>query len=115
MAKQQISSLRSHVDSASLVVIALTLVLFLAALAVKGVGHDLLLEAGVFLVSVKLIIMAYKGSVTTQGLAEELAAIRSGVERLENQLAGAPAAVGGKAQESGDGKRSRGGEKSGTQ
>lgn len=38
------------------IVIALTFILFAAALFFKGFTHDLLLEAGVFLVSVKLII-----------------------------------------------------------
>ncbi|MGH8850029.1 MAG: hypothetical protein ACREYD_03455 [Casimicrobiaceae bacterium] len=46
-----------HVDSWSWVVIAVTFVLFLLALFLKGLSHDLLLEAGVFLISVKLILM----------------------------------------------------------
>jgi hypothetical protein len=83
------SGVRRHIDSASLVVILLTLVLFLAALVVKGLGHDLLLEGGVFLVSVKLIIMAYKSSVAAQAMVKELAAIRSSVARLEAELASA--------------------------
>ena len=52
------SSEPSHLDVASRIVIALTLVLFGTALFIKGLGHDILLEAGVFLVSVKLILMA---------------------------------------------------------
>ncbi len=48
------------IDIASLVVIGLTLVLFTIALFEKGFTHDLLLEAGVFLVSAKLIFMSYK-------------------------------------------------------
>ena len=40
--------IRKHIDPASLLVILITLVLFLVALAVKGFGHALLLEAGVF-------------------------------------------------------------------
>jgi hypothetical protein len=80
--------IRDHVDPASGLVIAVTLVLFVAAVFVKGVGHDLLLEAGVFLVSVKLILMAYKSSVTARHLREDLAGIRSSLARLE----GGPAA-----------------------
>ena len=110
MAKPQMKVLRRHVDPASLVVIALTLVLFLAALVVKGLGHDLLLEAGVFLVSVKLIIMAYKGSVTTQRLVEDLAAIRSSVQRLEKQLTSAQLSGTAEAQDSAVAGPSRGGE-----
>jgi hypothetical protein len=55
--------MRKHFDFWSIVVIALTLVLFAVALLIKGLTHDLLLEAGVFLVSVKLILMSHKDSV----------------------------------------------------
>ena len=53
---------RAPFDPGSLVVIAITLVLFAWALFEKGLTHDLLLEAGVFMVSVKLIIMSYKNA-----------------------------------------------------
>jgi hypothetical protein len=46
-------------DQASLLVILATLALFVAALIVKGITQELFLEAGVFLVSVKLILMGY--------------------------------------------------------
>jgi hypothetical protein len=65
-----------HFDVGSLMVIIITFVLFVAALFTKGFTHDLLLEAGVFLVSVKLIIMAYKNSVTNKALLAELREIR---------------------------------------
>lgn len=55
--------MRKHFDFWSVVVIALTLLLFVMALLIKGLTHDLLLEAGVFLVSVKLILMSHKNSV----------------------------------------------------
>jgi hypothetical protein len=51
-----------HFDFWSIMVIALTLVLFVLALLIKGFTHDLLLEAGIFLVSVKLILMSHKNS-----------------------------------------------------
>jgi hypothetical protein len=57
-------------------------VLFVAALFTKGLTHDLLLEAGVFLVSVKLIIMAYKSSVTTKALLEELREVRKDLKKI---------------------------------
>ena len=60
-----------HLDAGSLLVIFITLVLFVAALYFTGFTHDLLLEAGVFLVSVKLIIMSYKNSVSSDKLHEE--------------------------------------------
>jgi hypothetical protein len=55
--------MRKHFDFWSVLVIALTLILFIAALVIKGLTHDLLLEAGVFLVSVKLILMSHKNSI----------------------------------------------------
>jgi hypothetical protein len=60
---KELSSMRKHFDFWSVMVIALTLVLFVTALMIKGLTHDLLLEAGVFLVSVKLILMSHKNSV----------------------------------------------------
>jgi hypothetical protein len=55
--------LRDHFDFWSLVVIALTFTLFIVALFIKGLTHEILLEAGVFLVSLKLIMMSHKNSV----------------------------------------------------
>ncbi|HSQ30771.1 MAG TPA: hypothetical protein VLN49_13025 [Gemmatimonadaceae bacterium] len=64
-------------DIGTLATIILTLVLFIAALFVKGLTHDLLLEAGVFLVSVKLVLMSYKSGVAADAIRSELTAIRS--------------------------------------
>lgn len=71
--------MRMHalIDFGTLATIILTLVLFIAALFVKGLTHDLLLEAGVFLVSVKLVLMGYKSGVATDAIRSELSAIRS--------------------------------------
>ena len=73
---------RQYFDIASLLVILLTLVLFVAALYSTGFTHDLLLEAGVFLVSVKLILMSYKNTVSSLELKAELAEMRSLLEDL---------------------------------
>jgi len=51
-----------HFDIGSILVIVLTFLLFVSALFFTGFTHDILLETGVFLVSVKLVIMAYKTS-----------------------------------------------------
>jgi len=51
-----------HFDLGSILIIIITFVLFVLALNFTGLTHDILLEAGVFLVSAKLIIMAYKAS-----------------------------------------------------
>jgi hypothetical protein len=63
---------RAPFDAGSLVVIAITLLLFAWALFEKGLTHDLLLEAGVFMVSVKLIIMSYKNSLVAATIDAKL-------------------------------------------
>ena len=83
---QKQDGIGQHLDMPSRLVIALTLVLFGVALGVKGFGHDLLLEGGVLLVSIKLIMMAYKNSVANQRLLEELALVHEAVDRLERRL-----------------------------
>ena len=75
---------QKHFDAGSLLVIFVTLALFGTALFLTGFTHDLLLEAGVFLVSVKLIVMSYKNSVTSDKLLEEMAEIRSRIQELKN-------------------------------
>ena len=69
-----------HLDTGSRIVIVVTCVLFVAALFIKGFGHGVLLEAGVFLVSVKLILMSYKNSVAATEIKDRLM-------RLERLLA----------------------------
>ncbi len=60
----------------SIIVVAITFTLFVTALFFTGFTHDLLLEAGVFLVSVKLIIMAYKSQVESEYIHRELKEIK---------------------------------------
>ena len=67
-------------DAGSFVISLITLVLFLAALFVKGFSHDLFLEAGVFLVSVKLIMMSYKNSFAVNLLNDKLDTILKGLD-----------------------------------
>jgi hypothetical protein len=69
-----------HFDVGTSIVIGITFVLFVWALFIKGFTHDLLLEAGVFLVSLKLILMAYKNSITTSTLLNELQDIKKTLE-----------------------------------
>jgi hypothetical protein len=66
-----------HFDMGSLIVIVITFSLFVMALFFTGFTHALLLEAGVFLVSVKLILMAYKSSVSSAKIESELAIIKN--------------------------------------
>ncbi len=77
--------LNKHIDAGSMIVAAITLVLFLTALVLKGLSHEILLEAGVFLISVKLMMMVYKHSVSTEEVKRQLAKIAASLERLETR------------------------------
>ena len=68
--------MREHFDTGSLAVIVITFILFVVALFTKGLTHDLLLEIGVFLVSVKLILMGYKNSIASKAIMSELQDIK---------------------------------------
>ena len=74
-------STEKHFDAWSLLVITLTLLLFVTALFAKGFTHDLLLEAGVFLVSAKLILMSYKTSLANATIQQKLDAIQRRVDQ----------------------------------
>jgi hypothetical protein len=80
--------MRKRFDFWSIVVIALTLLFFIVALFQKGLTHDLLLEAAVFLVSVKLIMMSHKSRVMAGEIEDRLEEIRS---MLRNMQDGRPA------------------------
>lgn len=73
-----------YLDPASTLILVLTLVLFSIALVVKGLKHDLFLEAGVFLVSAKLVVMAYKLAFANSVLQERLDAIQESLRRIED-------------------------------
>ena len=72
-----------HFDFGSILIIAVTFILFAIALFSTGFTHDLLLESGVLLVSVKLIIMAYKNSLANQKIMQELYAIKKMLDRKQ--------------------------------
>ena len=61
-----------RLDSASTVTLVITVVLFIIALVEKGFTHDLLLEAGVFLVSAKLVIGNYKANMSIEAINQKL-------------------------------------------
>jgi hypothetical protein len=86
MTDEKDTGFRQHLDVPSQLVIGLTLLFFAMALVVKGLGRDLLLEAGVLLVSIKLIMIAYKTSVANERLLGELALVHEAVARIERRL-----------------------------
>lgn len=77
--------MNTHFDPWSVIVIALTLVLFILALFIKGLTHEVLLEAGIFLVSVKLIMMSYKNSVLALKTEERLEQIYALLRNMKDQ------------------------------
>ena len=72
-------------DPVAFIVLVLTVVLFGVAVVVKGFTHDLLLEAGVFLVSAKLILMAKKNAETEFRLEQHLNEIKQTLESMAKQ------------------------------
>jgi hypothetical protein len=80
-----INSMKRHFDTPTIAVIFVTLVLFGVSLVAKGITHDLLLEAGVFLVSVKLVLMSYKNGVANNSLQKRTDEILEIVRRIEER------------------------------
>lgn len=74
-----------HFSPGALVVMAITFVLFTLALVTEGFTHDLLLEAAVFLVSVKLMLMTHRNSVEARTMNSKLDRIYEIVNRLESE------------------------------
>jgi len=64
--------MNKHLDPGSLIVALVTLLLFVIALFTKGLTHDLFLEAGIFLISVKIILLSYKNGVSVSRLERKL-------------------------------------------
>lgn len=65
-----------RLDIGTMAIMAATFALFVGAILLKGFTHDLMLEAGVFLVSVKLMIMMNKTGKANEELKAELAEIK---------------------------------------
>ena len=79
-----------HLDRSTQITLGVTLVLFVVALFEKGFTHDLLLEAAVFLVSAKLVLLSYKASVNNDVLAGQLADMSKSLTRIEQFLERSP-------------------------
>lgn len=74
-----------YFDAPSLAIIVVTLGLFGAAVFTSGTLHDVLLEAGVFLVSVKLIIAAYKSKVRGDEMRARLDRIEAMLQEIRDR------------------------------
>lgn len=75
-----------NIGLGSMAVILITFVLFTVALFLKGFTHDLLLEAAIFLVSVKLIILSYRTNESVVAIQEKLNLILSEEKHLEKLI-----------------------------
>ena len=76
-----------HFDTGSIFVILIIFIFFAATIFFfTGLTHDILLEGGVFLVSVKLIIMAYKSSVGSDQIESELKEIKRYWRKVKPRL-----------------------------
>ena len=62
--------MRKYLSLTDIMVILITTILFVVALLVKGLTQDLLLEAGVLLVSAKIIMIALTSKTVLKGLGE---------------------------------------------
>jgi hypothetical protein len=77
--------MKKHFGSGSIIIILLTFILFVAALFTTGFTHDLLLEAGVLLVSIKLIMMSYKNSISNREILNKLDEIIGNSTQIKSQ------------------------------
>lgn len=64
--------MNKYFSTTDILVIVITTILFVAAIFLKGFTKDLLLEAGVLLVSIKLILMNHKNAVVSEEILREL-------------------------------------------
>lgn len=77
--------MKKYLSAADFLVIIITFILFTIALFVKGITHDLLLEAGVLLVSVKIIMMHYKNALSSNAILKELGDIKKNLLEMKNE------------------------------
>lgn len=66
-----------YLSKTDIVIILATILLFITALFTKGITHDLFLEGGILLVSIKIIIMHYKNTITSKAILKELEDIKN--------------------------------------
>ena len=78
--------MHKRLDLGTQLTLAITLGLFVIALFEIGLTHDLLLEARVFLVSVKLVIMSYKANTNIATLDSQLITMTTSLQRIEQLL-----------------------------
>lgn len=78
--------LADYIDLGTLSVMGITLILFLSALFTRGFTHALLLEGGVFLISVKLMLNHYRQTLALHSIEEKLNAQKELIEKIDEKL-----------------------------
>ena len=78
--------MKKYLPFADTSVIVITIVLFVIALFTKGFTHNLLLEAGVLLVSIKIILMNYKNISANKAILKELKDIKESFTKQRDNL-----------------------------
>ena len=77
--------MKNFISLADLLVIISTFLLFIIALFSKGFTHDILLEAGVLAVSVKIIMMGYKNNQHIKTVLNELEDIKRILSKINDK------------------------------
>ncbi len=72
----------NNFDRGSIVIMAITLALFVYAAIRHGLTDDLLLETGIFLVSVKIIMLSYENGRHIRHIESKLDVIQQGIEQV---------------------------------
>ena len=73
--------MKKHLDLSNTIVIVLTFILFVIALFSTGFTKDLLLEAGVLLISVKIIILGASNRISNMEIIKKLDEISEKLEK----------------------------------
>ncbi len=56
----------------TIIIIVITVGLFVAAIFTKGLTHDIFLESGVLLISIKIILLSYKNNAIVKNIQKQL-------------------------------------------
>ena len=61
----------------TIIIILITVGLFVAAIFTKGLTHDIFLEAGVLLISIKIILLSYRNNAIVKNIQKQLGDMNS--------------------------------------
>jgi len=56
----------------TIIIIVITVGLFVAAIFTKGITHDIFLESGVLLISIKIILLSYRNNTIVKNIQKRL-------------------------------------------